>query len=398
MTNEKSSYSVREAADVISSIINPPVAQPAAIDSAEPEPELSELPVSASNTPVKEDAVEIVKTETVATDEAVNESAPATEDEPAALESNTTQVVKDEESDDVPPMEIQSSMLAELLGLEENDLFVEDDSVKVRAKVDGKVEEISLKDLKSGFQLAKTGQKRLEKLSTDKKEFEAARDSTVKDLAEKQQQITYAIKVLEQQYANDWKQVDWSRMREEDPEHYHLYRQDYEDRLKQVQAFKANIEAQTKDLQQKAEKKKEEAWQEGFRKLEDAFTDRLYASAPVWDDAERARLGGWMSKSGFSTESLNKIDDWRVFKWARDSMLREDEIKNAKQAAKKVAKLPKLKVTKPGAKITKVDNKKTKIDEARAKQRKAAKLSGKGTHRKSNLKETTDLIRQIVGS
>ncbi len=89
---------------------------------------------------------------------------------------------------------------------------------------------------------------------------------------------------------------------------------------------------------------------------------------------------------GFSAQDVSSVGVWQVFKWARDSMLREQELRNAQETVKKVAKMPK--VTKPGKPKGAKEVQTAKVKNLKARQKKA------GGH----LRETTELISELFRS
>lgn len=391
-------HSIHEAASIISNIGKP---EPALVAPDQVEP-AQVAPEPAETTP--EPAKPASEQAETASEPAETASEPSSEPSSEPVESDpeaspeTAEASPETAPEPVEDIEIGQEMLAELLGLKENDLVVDETGVRVLTKSDGEIDSVPLKDLKASFQQQKTVQKRLEKIAHERKEFEANRDAAITSLGDQQKQLNMAVEYLETQYANDWKQVNWQQLREDDPDQYTLRRQDVEERTRAIKAFKEDLTNQIAQYDRQMADNMQQSWVEGSKKLDEAFSGDSYKQSAPWDDAEKTKLSVWMAKNGLSEDGMRKIDNWLFFKWARDAMLREQEVKAGAAAVRQVAKLPKLKVAKPGSKSPQGRPKTIRLDEAKAKQRKAAKLRGKVTGVKSNLKETTNLIKEIMRS
>lgn len=390
-------HSVHQAADVISGLLSKERTEPtpAAPDTPDAPPIESTQVASQEPAPVSVQAPEISPaTETAGQDaQARGPDAPPSEGESPEAVSET------QLEDVVEEIELDPQQLASFFGVDEDDFHLtEEGQIAVRAKVDGQTNEVSLKDLKDSYQLTKTSQQRLQKLSEDRKTFETERTTSLESLGQQQQFMSQALQAIEQQYAQDWQNVDWQRLRADDPETYATRRQDYDDRARKVAQFKQFFVEASSQVAAENQKSRETSFQEGFQRLNETFSSTPYKTSPKWDEGERGRLANWMVEQGFDQKEMGNVSSWLVFKWARDSMLRADEGTAAKQAVKRVLKLPKVKSAKPGTSSVKGSSKQNDIDAAKARQRRAAKPGNNPYTRKSNLRETTDLIAKLLRS
>lgn len=390
-------HSVHQAADVISGLLSKERTEPtpAAPDTPDAPPIESTQVASQEPAPVSVQAPEISPaTETAGQDaQARGPDAPPREGESPEAVSET------QLEDVVEEIELDPQQLASFFGVDEDDFHLtEEGQIAVRAKVDGQTNEVSLKDLKDSYQLTKTSQQRLQKLSEDRKTFETERTTSLESLGQQQQFMGQALQAIEQQYAQDWQNVDWQRLRADDPETYATRRQDYDDRARKVAQFKQLFVEASSQVAAENQKSRETSFQEGFQRLNETFSSTPYKTSPKWDEGERGRLANWMVEQGFDQKEMGNVSSWLVFKWARDSMLRADEGTAAKQAVKRVLKLPKVKSAKPGTSSVKGSSKQNDIDAAKARQRRAAKPGNNPYTRKSNLRETTDLIAKLLRS
>jgi len=335
-------------------------------------------------------------------DETPEVGAPDTEEVTSDAEAEKPEETGDTPSEEAENTEIEldQSVLAQFLGVDEDDLILgEEGDLSIRTKVDGKAAHVTVKDLKDSYQLAKASQARMQSLAEERKDFETKRSASLKDLEVQQQYMATAIQAVEQQYAQDWQNIDWHRLRMDDQEGYAVRRQEFDDRMRQVSGFKQQFTDVYKKTQDEMANRRKEAWSDGFRKLNDVFTSGKYSKTPKWEESEKTRLAEWMVGQGMPAESLGEVDNWLVFKWARDSMLRDAENEAAAKTAKRVVRLPKVKAAKPGAKKNERQvGRRTDIEEAKIRQRKAAKPGNQPGSRRSNLKETTALIEKIIRS
>ena len=373
---ERQATNVMEAANIISMIGQP---KPEAAQELETPP-----PAEQQEPPPQE-----IKEPDKQVEEQAAEEEPQLEvEEPAAEEPKAEIEPEQQQQGDAQEVEIEPQHLAGLLGVEESDLGVtEDGELRLTAKVDGEVHQVTLRDLRDGYQLAKTSQQRLNKLAEDRKTLETERQQAIETLGYQQQQVAQALQAIEQEYLTNFQSVDWQRLRDEDPTEYNLKRNDYEDRKKKIDEFKSHQTKAAEQLQMQSMQQLQAVQAEGAQKLDDIFSGTEYRKAPTWNQAEKDKLSSWLiSSQGYTPEQISMVSDYRFFKWARDSMLREQEQKAAKQAVKKVVKLPKI--TKPGAKKSAKQIRRSKLDDAKTRQRKD----------KGSMKATQDLISEIMRS
>lgn len=374
----ESGLNINQAADVISGILHPP--DPPRVEASPLEDQPADPPrVEAPPAKLETPPDEIPAPEDTIPDEATPDA-----DQPVESPEKEPESVSDQDPDNI---EIDSAVLAEFLGVKDQDLSIGDKGVTIKTKVDGKVSDVPIKDLQASYQKSAAAQTRFESLANDKKTFEIEKKQATESIQQQQMFMAQAIQVMEDQYANEWRQTNWQQLRDDDPESYTLKRGDFDDRKKQVADFKNSLFQAYKQQEDQRQQDKQARWSEGYKYLEEEFSGESYKAAAKWDDSERNRLASWMSNAGFDNDEMVKVTSPLVFKWARDSMLRDSERKSAKEVAKKVAKLPKLKVTRPGSKKAKEQPRRTKIEELKSKQVKAAKLGGR-----SNLNETVKLI------
>jgi hypothetical protein len=203
-------------------------------------------------------------------------------------------------------------------------------------------------------------------------------------MAAQHQQFNQSVEAIEAEYASDFQSVQWNTLREEDPTEYNAKRLDYEDRKQRIIQFKAHSQQQSNVLQAEHQQKFAEKQTAGAKFLTEVFEGEAYRNSPKWDEEATQDLAKWIMDQGFTTQEIAQVAEPKVFKWARDSMLRERELKAAKETVKKVTKI--TKVAKPGKSKPPAEISKGRNKDLKTRQRK----SGGG------LKETTDLISGLL--
>lgn len=370
--------SVHEASDVISGIISPTAEKPRETPAQEPE--------QARPAPVRQQAQEPIETP----DEPLQDD-PGAQDAPDTDVEDTAPIEASEQSesagtpDDATEIELEPSQLAALLGLKEEDLVVDDDgALSFKAKLDGGSVSVPLSDLRESYQLTKRADQRLTKLGDDRKAFEAERDTKFQHLQQQSEQMAQAITTIEREYAAEWENVDWQKLRAEDPGEFAVRRADFEDRARRLNGYKAQHQQQVQQGQEAWQQEQQKSFQEGHQKLNDAMAGPEFAKAGEWNEDAKNEVYQSMVASGVPEQILQSTPYWQAFVWARKAMLYDKMTTEAKKTAKKVARLPKI--TKPGAKKSKTQAKRGNLAEARIKQRKGG----------GNIQSTAERISAIM--
>ena len=360
------SLSLRDGTDAISGILSREETEEAPVEPVE------EAPEAVVEEPEEAAPIEAAPEETEPVEE------PAT-DEPAPVEA------KDESEDVTSEVELEPAQVAQMLGLEDDAIEVDDDGgIQIHAKIDGKPATVSLKDLRHSYELAETHEERLRQLGRDRKAFKDESVTALERMAAQHQQFNQSVEAIEAEYAQDFQSVEWNRLREEDPTEYNAKRMDYEDRKQRINQYKAHSQQQSNALQAEHQQKVAEQQSEGAKSLMGVFEGEAYRNAPKWDEEASQELAKWIQDQGFSAQDIGQVGVWQVFKWARDSMLREKELKVAKETVKKVTKM--TKVIKPGKSKPPAEISKGRNKDLKSRQRK----SGGG------MKETTNLISGLL--
>lgn len=253
------------------------------------------------------------------------------------------------ESEEAEYSEYQLGEIAQLLGVEEGDLTVDDDGkVAINLKVDGETSHTRLSDLKAREQQLQAADKRLE----EAKEKAKAQNQELSQKSEAlQEQFATAAKLIENAESvldQDTKAIDWNKLRQDDPAEYSAKKAEIAERRQQLEQMKEDAKKTWQESVQKQREQLQEQQKQHLQSEHAALLEKL----PEWQDAEKAQsekskiseyLKGTM---GFSDEDVMGASDHRLILMARKAMLYDELQANTDVARKKVAKVPK--VMKPG--------------------------------------------------
>lgn len=181
-----------------------------------------------------------------------------------------------------------------------------DDDVLVQVRVDGADEEVTLAKLKSAYSGETAIQKRLEDVSTSKKEAEAK----MKQVDEMGQAAIGKLQQLDQilaQYAQP--EPDWDALYAEDPDEWTRQREVHRTQNEQQAAIKAELD----QLEGQRQKQKTEVLQtyvaEQALELRDKipeFSDQVKGPA-----MHKAMVDYGIKEFGFTAEEINNVGDHR---------------------------------------------------------------------------------------
>lgn len=209
---------------------------------------------------------------------------------------------------------------------------------KFTVKVDGQELEVTLDELKNGYQRQSDYTRKTMEVSETRKAAEAETAKARQERQEYAQKLSQQMVVLEAAIKAD-NETDWNQLIESNPV----------EALKQI------------DLREKRQRAFQQAQQEAVRvaQLEQAERqnehgrylqqqqERLLAKLPEWKDAEKSKaertaLREFLQKSEFTPQETNAVDNSAALLVnMRKAMLYDQMVASAKAAAKKVEAVPK---------------------------------------------------------
>ena len=210
-------------------------------------------------------------------------------------------------------------------------------------KIDGKEVEVSLDELKNGYQRQSDYTQKTMAAAEQRKTAEAAIQQAQQERQEyhsKLQRMAVQLEgAIEQQ-----SQIDWPALLDSDPVEYlkqqHLFQQ--------RQALYQQNAQERQHLAQQHQNEQAQAHQSYLAKQQ----DDLLAKLPDWKDdakaaAEKTAISKFLQAQGFEDEDISSIADHRHVLVARKAMLYDQLMAKANVQAKKVQEAPQ-RVVKPG--------------------------------------------------
>lgn len=237
--------------------------------------------------------------------------------EPQAVEAEATEPEVEAEA---PEVEAESS----------------DESQKFTIKVDGKEIEVTLDELKNGYQRQADYTRKTMEVSEQRKaaeaEYQKARGER-EQYANKLNQDSALLTAL----IGEQQQQNWQQLLESDPVEYlkqqHLLQQRYA-QLQTVQQEQQKVW----ELQQSEQA---QSYNQHLRSQYQELLDKL----PEWKDeakakTEKADIKSWLGNNGFSEAEINSLADAKFVVAARKAMMYDRMVSKAQAAAKKVQQAP----------------------------------------------------------
>lgn len=262
------------------------------------------------------------------------------------------------------------------------DEFME--SIKTTVKINGQTKEVTLSDLRNGYQMESDYRQKTALLSEEKKSFEAEVEQARSDLNSRLSTVDGLIENAEKMYLQEFQGMNWDELEAADREEWLVQRQKFSEKFSQLEQFKSQIGQESGKLQQEAQAKQQESLQ-AIRQEE--FT-LLLEKMPNWaDETQRnsdiSKIASLGAEYGFSESELAEIIDHRTFVVLRDlAYLKQNNMK-VDVAKNKIKTLPKL--VKPGAKQSSKQIKSKKSGESWSKYEKTGSIQDLGAHIASKL-------------
>jgi hypothetical protein len=204
---------------------------------------------------------------------------------------------------------------------------------RYKVNVDGQESEVEEAELIRGYSREPSFTRKSQALAAERKSFEV--ESTgVRTERERYKTILPQLEGLVQQAVDQYKDVDWERLRAEDPAAFAEHRAAYQ--LQQERLAMVKSERETVDIKLA----EEQAMARGQYQAQELVL--LVETIPEWADTAKRdedldKIGAWARKSiGFKAEELKDLDDHRAYRVLRMAYLYSQLEANAKSAGRKV--------------------------------------------------------------
>ena len=270
-------------------------------------------------------------------EEATDDGAEPEEEE---TDAEVTEDEREEEADESAeerwiPQNLEE--LAEALEVSPEEL---ENTLRIRRKVDGEEDEVTLASLKKTSQIESALNKRLEAVAHERKAYEAAQ----KETAEKRSEMDAMLKATEQLLVADYQGVDWDELKKYDKEEYLIKERELTQRYQALLALKEQVKAKDEETAKKEQAQRQEAYDKHMRQE----AENLMARLPEWKDRKvyEREIGDVVnylkSEMNYGDDDVQKFTDHRAWVLAKKAMLFDQMATTANPKAKKLKSKPKL--------------------------------------------------------
>jgi len=267
------------------------------------------------------------------------------ESEVVEAQESEDDVEYDDETDDSNELETDDSdgleALANELGLEADKLTLsEDGDILINLKVNGKTEQVDLKEAIAGTQFHKANDEKARVLADERKVFESERAEVAKGYAQQLQQVRGLGEMLQNKLNQDFQNIDWDRLRVSDPAEWTAKQREFEIRNQELHQAGQMLGQQMR-IEQDREAQQEAQWRQQTLTHE---RTRMIENNPSWRDEERmagdlTKIVEYARSTGFEDEELQNIIHSHHVEVLKKAML-YDQGKTV--ADKKVKRTPKV--------------------------------------------------------
>jgi len=253
---------------------------------------------------------------------------------------------QDQEATDAEQARFESiQQLADALEMPVDDFL---GNIKAKVKIAGQEKDVTLAELRDGYQMESDYRRKTAELSETRKAFEAERDSVTQQLVAQYQEAQQLTELVEQSILSEFNSVDWQTLRTADPAEYTAKKQDFNERYAQIQSVKEGLKGQLSEQNKQLEQKKNEQLQ----KILSEENEKLASAIPEFRDEAKAKvlkdqMKDYLRAFGYSDQDFGNIYDHRQLMIIRDAMNYRNLKDKKTEVKNKVINAPKL--VKPGS-------------------------------------------------
>ena len=251
-----------------------------------------------------------------------------------------------DDGDGTTQPEVDLERLAQTLGLSPEDLAYGEGGLRLKTKVDGEVGEVSLDELRKGYQLQSHFTRQQEQFLAERKQWEDYRQQKQAEI-QQSAELANGILTQEEQQLNQQYSLDWNTLRQEDPAEYAAKVAEYNQKLASVKNRRQQLHQQLQQHQQEAQQRMQQTYQQEAQQL---------ATKMGWKDQESwqnnlGRLVTYMVEhEGIPPETVNTIVDHRAYLLAEKARLWDElqgKIATSRKKVKETHKVPSGAAPKP---------------------------------------------------
>lgn len=265
--------------------------------------------------------------------EPAGEEEQAEEPEGSEVEDGEQEETETEPDDAAPDLEA----IAKTLRLDPQDLSIsEDGTLMVKTKVDGEEGEVSLADLRKGFQLESSYTRKSMEFAEQRKAHEQALQESQQRIQQREQQLVTSLQMAQQALDGDYAHLDWARLQQEDPTQYLMLKENYNQRQAAIQAGYTQLQQEQQQRMEQFQTQQAEYLQNEVKELQNRV--------PEWQNKEVAQkeynalLNTMKTAYGMTDDELSQISSHKHVLIMRDAQKFRELQQKTPEALKKVKK------------------------------------------------------------
>lgn len=278
--------------------------------------QMAELLLDKETPPLKDEVEEEPKEEALS-DEVEEESNDETDEKPN--EEETTEEV---------------DTWAKALGVDESKLVIDEKTGVVKGivvKVGDSTETVDINSLIRGYQTDKYNTQKSQVLSEDRKELDIvtkqASEAYIKKLSDSEKLVEY----LYNTFISDYRDIDWERLRQENPAEYAAIKSDFSSKQTEFQTLYSAIEQSKNEEYTELQKTNVNKFQEYTKQQ----ADKVLQNNPEWSNPEKlkdgiSKIAKFVNEAyGFSEQEFYNVADARIIEVLKDAMKYRNGVKVA---------------------------------------------------------------------
>ncbi len=275
----------------------------------------------------------------------------AAETEEVEATAETEEVdVEVEEQEEATALE-SLAQLAEALEIDFDSLA----NLKHQFRANGEDTEATLSELVAGYQKDANYRQKTAELSEQRKQWDAERQQYAQQYNQQAMQLGHYLQNVEQVLVGELNSTEMEALRASDPNQWMLRRQEYQDRIAQVQHQKQAAAIEWDQHQQQIQHAQTQQFQEMVTREQEALLNAI----PDWGDDVKNAINSFATQTyGFSTEELGQVYDHRQVRMAQDAMKYHKLMAETDNAEQKVLDAPVIQKSGKAKKPMSVETKK----------------------------------------
>ena len=287
-----------------------------------------------------------------------------------AAEKDEEDTEADSEEEETPPEESNEDESDEseeddeswesVLGVDEGQLSFDEagNMSGVNVKVNGESSTVGMKDLVMGYQNNQANTQKSQSLAEERKAFASQAGTVAQEYKSKLETVEAMSNFLSEKLVGEFNNIDWDRLRVENPAEYAAAKQDYAARANEIREAQQAIVAEKQTTTQAST---EQSMQQRQQYLTEQ-RGKMIENNPTWANqetfqSEMTSMKTFLSSQyGFTDQDFAQADDSRLIEVLKDAKSFREGVKFAK---KKISKpVPKFQKSagKSRKRATKLDN------------------------------------------